>query len=315
MSKKISANRYLMSVLIAILFVGLVLVTEFADRLYSAILLCIIIGICVLETRYAMGTKIPQQFDALIWIYAILFGVPYFLFGYVGVVLFTLLIFIIGVTVAVINNHSQWVLQNFAFILVYPALLLSTLLYINRSEASRVTEQVLELEAHGLIEKSVMGDYLLPYNTVGLALVFGVSCLSDVFALVFGVLFGKRKLAPDISPNKTVEGAIGGLVGGIIGAGLVFLLFEGLPLMGIQLFRAGLPVDLALGYKILDYCLIGIFGSCCTQIGDLLASWVKRECGVKDYSRLLGSHGGFMDRFDGIMLNSVFVSVIYLFIL
>ncbi len=315
MSRKISPNRILMTGLIALVFIGLVLVTEYADRVYSAILLCIIIGICVLETRYAMGEKIPQQFDVLIWVYAILFGIPYFLFGYVGIVLFTLLIFIIGVTIAVMNNHNQGVLQNFAFILIYPALLLSTLFYINRSAASfrEITPQIQRLIDEGLVEYSLRGELLLPFNTVGLALVFAVSCFSDMFALLVGTFFGKRKLAPDISPNKTVEGAIGGVAGGIIGAALVFLLFEGLPLMGFQLFRAGLPVNTA--YKILDYCLIGFFGSLCTQVGDLLASWVKRECGIKDYSRLLGSHGGFMDRFDGIMLNSVFVSVIYLFIL
>lgn len=52
-----------------------------------------------------------------------------------------------------------------------------------------------------------------------------------------------------------------------------------------------------------------------TQIGDLLASMVKRYCGIKDYSRILGEHGGIMDRFDGIMLNAVFVSFVFMFII
>ena len=63
------------------------------------------------------------------------------------------------------------------------------------------------------------------------------------------------------------------------------------------------------------YVVIGLFGSAMTQIGDLLASMVKRYCGIKDYSRILGEHGGIMDRFDGIMLNAVFVSFVFMFII
>ncbi|MEG1706895.1 MAG: phosphatidate cytidylyltransferase, partial [Clostridia bacterium] len=48
---------------------------------------------------------------------------------------------------------------------------------------------------------------------------------------------------------------------------------------------------------------------------DLVSSLIKRHNGIKDYSHILGAHGGIMDRFDGIMLNASFVAIVYLFIL
>lgn len=302
-----------MSTLIMIVFVGMILLGEFVDRYYVSFFLCAVIGICILETRKALGPKIPDELSWLVWSYAIVFGIPYFWFGYTGIVLFSLLIFIIGCAITIFKNLPEGSLQNFAFVLIYPALLLSTLFYINKSASSVEIGPGNPMFDNGYIVDSLRGEQLLPLNTVGLALVFAISCMSDVCALIFGVLFGKHKLAPVISPNKTVEGAIGGVFGGIVGAGLVFFLFEALPLMNVHWFKAGIPLSMPM--KIICYLLMGIFGSICTQIGDLLASYVKRHCGIKDYSHLLGSHGGFMDRFDGIMLNSVFVAVIWTFIL
>ena len=66
---------------------------------------------------------------------------------------------------------------------------------------------------------------------------------------------------------------------------------------------------------ILVYVVIGFIGSILTQIGDLLASLIKRHCGIKDYGKILGAHGGVMDRFDGIMLNAIFVAAVYMFII
>lgn len=94
-----------------------------------------------------------------------------------------------------------------------------------------------------------------------------------------------------------------------MGAGIVYLLFE----TSFALFSPGLP--LSGGLKIVVYVIIGIFGSASTQIGDLVASLVKRQCGIKDYSNLLGAHGGIMDRFDGMMFNAAFIAIIYAFLL
>ncbi len=299
-------KKTLMGTVIAAVFVGMILLGEYVDRAIMSTFLYIVIAICILEVRYALGDRIPKDFDWLIWTYAALYGAPYFFFGFKGIVLFTLIVFIIGCFISVFKNHADGVLQNFAFVLIYPALLLSALLYINKSAQANHIILDSELEK---ITYSVSGEVLLPYHTVGLSLVFAVSSFSDAFAYVFGTLFGKHKLCPNVSPNKTVEGAIGGLFGGLVASAVVYLLFEQFAIFP----SGGLPVRIE--WKIFDYIIIGIVGSVFTQLGDLVASLVKRHCGLKDYSHLLGSHGGFMDRFDGIVLNGCFVAMIYTFIL
>ena len=60
----------------------------------------------------------------------------------------------------------------------------------------------------------------------------------------------------------------------------------------------------------LALCLIGLALSVVSQIGDLFASLIKREFGVKDYSRMLPGHGGVMDRFDSILAVSIVLLVL-----
>ncbi|MBO7303719.1 MAG: phosphatidate cytidylyltransferase [Clostridia bacterium] len=109
---------------------------------------------------------------------------------------------------------------------------------------------------------------------------------SDVFAYFTGMLFGKHKLIPEISPKKTVEGS----VGGIVCATLLMVLY------GFIVSRA---TELTPNYIVL--ALSGLILSAVSQIGDLVASLIKRERGVKDYGNIFPGHGGVMDRFDSVV--------------
>ena len=127
------------------------------------------------------------------------------------------------------------------------------------------------------------------------ALVFITAWLCDTFAYFTGRLFGKHKLAPTLSPKKTIEGSIGGIVFATLGC-----------------VCYGVIVEAAFGLDANYWVLsaIGIFGSVVAQIGDLWASLIKREHGIKDYSKLLPGHGGIMDRFDSILAISMPLAVI-----
>ena len=121
----------------------------------------------------------------------------------------------------------------------------------------------------------------------------------DVFAYFTGRFFGRHKLIPEISPKKTVEGSIGGIV---CAGGLAMLL-------GLIV---SLTTDLTPDYLVLALC--GVVLSAVSQIGDLIASLLKREHGVKDYGKIFPGHGGVMDRFDSILsISTVLMAVCLVF--
>ena len=122
-------------------------------------------------------------------------------------------------------------------------------------------------------------------------IIFIGSWLSDTAAFYSGKLFGKHKLSPKISPKKTIEGSIGGLIGAIVFSGIFGII--------VQKYVNIMPIY---NYFILG-ALCGLFG----QLGDLVASSIKRYSGIKDYSNLIPGHGGILDRFDSIIFSATVV--------
>lgn len=135
------------------------------------------------------------------------------------------------------------------------------------------------------------------------------SMLTDVFAYEIGRRIGKHKLAPILSPKKSVEGAIGGtIVAGILSS-LVLILGE--IIFNFSLFNISNVLLNIIVIVILSFVL-----SIVSQIGDLLASKLKREYGIKDYGSIFPGHGGVMDRFDSaILCTIVFVIILIIFVL
>ena len=125
-----------------------------------------------------------------------------------------------------------------------------------------------------------------------LFLVFIASWVTDTFAYLTGTLIGKHKLIPEVSPKKTVEGAIGGTLSAV-------LFF---PLFGFVVGAVS-GGDVKANYLVL--VIYAVILAVVAQIGDLLASLIKREYKIKDYGSLLPGHGGIMDRFDSVMSVSV----------
>ncbi len=118
-------------------------------------------------------------------------------------------------------------------------------------------------------------------------IIFGLfaAWLTDTFAYFSGRFFGKHKMCPKISPKKTIEGAIGGLVGSVISEVILFTVFD----------KCFFTVHtLGYGWVIAVSAVLAVVGMC----GDLTASVIKRNFGVKDFGNILPGHGGVMDRFD-----------------
>ncbi len=161
-----------------------------------------------------------------------------------------------------------------------------------------LTMSVLPLFTVALPAMSLLG--MTRIETIGLqrvllSLAFFIPVAGDSFAFFIGSKYGKTKLNEAISPKKTREGAAAGLLGSLIAAVLVYL-------VGLA-FRVHMP-------HFVNFIILGILGGIAGQIGDLLASFVKRHCGIKDYSHIFPGHGGMMDRLDSILFSG---TLIYLY--
>ena len=114
-------------------------------------------------------------------------------------------------------------------------------------------------------------------------LIFLCSWGCDTCAYCVGMLIGKHKMAPVLSPKKSVEGA----VGGVAGAALL-----------------GVAYAAAIHGPMLEYALICAIGALISMVGDLAASAIKRNQGIKDYGKLIPGHGGILDRFDSVIFTA-----------
>lgn len=118
--------------------------------------------------------------------------------------------------------------------------------------------------------------------------------VSDSGAYFAGRAFGRRPLAPQVSPKKTVEGSIGGAVCCMLGFLLIAAVY---PWVSEKFF--GVPVQVNLPLVLLISPVISVAG----MLGDLTASVIKRQNGVKDYGNIMPGHGGIMDRFDSVLFT------------
>ena len=111
----------------------------------------------------------------------------------------------------------------------------------------------------------------------------------DSYALLFGKVFGKRRVFPVLSPNKTLEGLVGGTLMLLMTAAIASVLFDDLgPFTAI---------------------LFALLAGCCAVIGDLTASRLKRRAGVKDFPVLAVRFGGALDHFDGWIVFGAGISI------
>ena len=126
-------------------------------------------------------------------------------------------------------------------------------------------------------------------STEILMFTFFITMTFDAFSQMTGQLLGKTKILPSVSPNKTLEGLLGGLVLALLSS-----------------FFIGKFLD----WKVETTMIIGLLVCIFAFLGDLLASFVKRRFGVKDYSNFIPGHGGFLDRFDSFIVSG---SAVYVF--
>lgn len=140
----------------------------------------------------------------------------------------------------------------------------------------------------GVIYVAVMLSFIyltrsLPDGKFLVWLIFLCSWGCDTCAYCVGMLIGKHKMAPVLSPKKSVEGAVGGVVGAIL---------------------LGIIYAAATKGGMVEYAIICGVGALISMVGDLAASAIKRNQGIKDYGKLIPGHGGILDRFDSVIFTA-----------
>lgn len=126
----------------------------------------------------------------------------------------------------------------------------------------------------------------------------------DSMAYFVGRACGKHKMAPHVSPHKTWEGAVGGVIGSMLLGVIVTVIYGAMHglVVGIKLE--------SLGWKYyLFIALLGGVASILGIFGDLFASAIKRQQGIKDYGTIFPGHGGVMDRFDSVTFIAPLVCI------
>lgn len=175
----------------------------------------------------------------------------------------------------IMENNSVFMIMSFSLIC------LGGILFIMR----KIRTVDLAISILGYIYISACFGHLVLLDQVGsyqyVWLVFVIAFATDTFAYFVGVNFGRHKLAPLVSPKKSIEGSIGGIGGAILCCIVYGFIFEVVSPLSL------IP--------------IAIVGSIASQMGDLFASAMKREYGIKDYGNLIPGHGGILDRFDSAL--------------
>ena len=140
----------------------------------------------------------------------------------------------------------------------------------------------------GVVYVAVMLSFILmtrnlPDGKFIVWLIFLCSWGCDTCAYCVGMLIGKHKMAPVLSPQKSVEGG----VGGVVGAALLGVIYAA-----------------ATQGPMVEYAVICGIGALISMVGDLAASAIKRNQGIKDYGKLIPGHGGILDRFDSVIFTA-----------
>ena len=192
--------------------------------------------------------------------------------GYLGVILHYILLSL---------GYSEYTMMNLIIVLI-------AMMFVYVFSYPKYHAEQIMAAFFGIIYVAVMLSYVYQTRNVQdgaflVWLIFLCSWGCDTCAYCVGMLIGKHKMAPVLSPKKSVEGA----VGGVAGAALLGVIYAA-----------------ATQGPMLEYAVICAIGALISMVGDLAASAIKRNQGIKDYGKLIPGHGGILDRFDSVIFTA-----------
>ena len=252
---------------------------SFVTRLCSGIVLVALILATVVTGGYVLfGFNFLISMLAVYELYKVL-GIEKTVPGITGYVA------LIGYYALIFTDKTQY---TFMLIIVFLICLLAEYVFMFPKFKTEQISNALMCMLYGGVLLSYI--YLIRNGNNGaytVWLIFLCSWASDTCAYVAGVAFGKHKMAPVLSPKKSIEGA----VGGVIGAALLGAIYA-------AIFSSHINLSV---HPVIAFAIICAVGALISMVGDLAASAIKRNHGIKDYGKLIPGHGGIMDRFDSVI--------------
>lgn len=205
------------------------------------------------------------------------------LVSYAGVLLIYLLLIPGDSAYPLIGVIASLVLIMCVYVFCYPAY-----------QAGQIMAAFFGIVYVGVMLSYIYQTRMLPGGQFHVWLIFLCSWGCDTCAYCVGVLIGKHKMAPVLSPKKSIEGAVGGVAGAVL-LGVIYAFFT----------KGGM----------VEYGIICGVGALISMVGDLAASAIKRNQGIKDYGKLIPGHGGILDRFDSVIFTAPVIYYLSLFLI
>ena len=192
--------------------------------------------------------------------------------GYLGVILHYILLSL---------GYSEYTMMNLIIVLI--AMMFVYVFSYPKYHAEQVMAAFFGVVYVGVMLSYIYQTRMIRDGAFLVWLIFLCSWGCDTCAYCVGMLIGKHKMSPVLSPKKSIEGA----VGGVAGAALLGVIYAA-----------------ATQGKMAEYALICAVGALISMVGDLAASAIKRNQGIKDYGKLIPGHGGILDRFDSVIFTA-----------
>ena len=302
MKKRLITGIVLLAILVPLLIID-VLLPVF--QIVAAIFVCI--GAWEMIKLYEHGKKYNVAVKIIIMISALLTYLS-------GLTIWTELTEELQLTQGLVKISIDSKI-GFALLMMAISLQLSLLVFCKEFDANDFGKSLASSFYVGFGVASLIALRILGVRFV--VYLFMITVLTDVFAYVYGMLFGKHKMIERISPKKTWEGAVGGTIVATI-ASTLFAFLYGQLFPGGELntifdnFTQGVQSNPVLLFVLIF--IVTFITSLAGQVGDLVASRLKRTYDIKDFSNIFPGHGGFLDRFDSAIFASLVLLPLFIII-
>lgn len=188
-----------------------------------------------------------------------------------------------------LHSIGWWLALLFAFLLPITELLFSHTISLKNIAYSAAGVIYISMSCGLMIDLLIFPS--IPFMSTPLMPIVIIACMwiNDTMAYIVGSLMGKTQLTP-ISPKKTWEGTIGGII------------------LCVTVVTVGLSyVPTFRDFHFVHWLAISLIASVAGTFGDIFESWIKRKAGVKDSGTVMPGHGGFLDRFDSLLVATPFI--------